>query len=91
MAGVYAAVYPYFAWHDGVLQENAVLAFAVGVCIWLLLRVARSNPRVPWFAAGVALALTVLTKANLALFVPLALFWLGRPAMALRRAGTGVA
>jgi hypothetical protein len=44
VAGVYAAVYPYFAWHDGVLQENAVLAFAVGVCIWLLLRAARSNP-----------------------------------------------
>src|SRR3569833_1830954 len=78
LAAGYAAIYPYFVWHDGVLQENAALAFSVALCVWLLLRAARSNSRGLWFAAGMALALTVLTKANLALFVPFALFWLGR-------------
>src|SRR5579862_6861243 len=29
IAAAYAAVYPYFVWHDTVLQENSTLAFVV--------------------------------------------------------------
>ncbi len=75
IAAIYAAIYPYYVWHDGVLQENATLAFVVALTIWLLLRVIQSESRVLWIGAGIMLALTVLTKANLALYVPLAILW----------------
>jgi len=73
LAASYAAVYPYYVWHDGVLQENATLAFVVALAIWLLLRVSQSDSRILWVVAGAMLAMTVLTKANLSLFVPLAI------------------
>jgi 4-amino-4-deoxy-L-arabinose transferase-like glycosyltransferase len=76
LAAVYAAVYPYYVWHDGVLQENATLAFVVSMSVLLLLRVHRSESRRVWVLTGMALGLTVLTKANLTSFVPLAVFWI---------------
>lgn len=75
LAAAYASVYPYFVWHDGVLQENATLALVVAITVWLLLRVHASDSRALWTAAGMMLALTILTKANLALYVPMAVLW----------------
>lgn len=84
LAAIYAALYPYYVWHDGVLQENATLAFVVALTVWLLLRANQSNSRLLWIGSGIALALTVLTKANLAAYVPLAILWI---AFAARSAG----
>jgi 4-amino-4-deoxy-L-arabinose transferase-like glycosyltransferase len=76
LAACYAAIYPYFVWHDAVIQETGILALAVTASIYLLVRAHNTDSRPLWLAAGVALALTVLTKANLLLFVPAALLWL---------------
>ncbi len=73
VAAAYATIYPYFVWHDPVLQETSTLAFMVAVSVYLLIRAHDSASRWLWLAAGAALALTVLTKANLLLFVPAAL------------------
>jgi 4-amino-4-deoxy-L-arabinose transferase-like glycosyltransferase len=84
---VYAAVYPYFIWHDAVLQETATLTLVVAVAILLLLRAHDTASRWNWLAAGAVLGVAVLTKANLALFVPFALLWIvvSAPAVMPRR------
>jgi 4-amino-4-deoxy-L-arabinose transferase-like glycosyltransferase len=76
LAAACAAVYPYFVWHDAVLQETATLTLVVAASIYLLVRSNHSNSRRLWLSAGTVLGLTVLTKANLLLFVPLALGWM---------------
>lgn len=76
-ACAYAAVYPYYVWHDGVLQESATLAFVVAGAMWLLLDGGRARRAWVLVAAGGAAGLTVLTKANLALFLVFALAWSG--------------
>ncbi len=76
LAAGYAGVYPYFVWHDAVLQENATLALIVAAAILLLIKSNASSSSWLWMGAGAILALAVLTKANLALFVPLALAWM---------------
>ena len=75
LASGYAAVYPYYVWHDTVLQENATLAFVVAGAIYLLLRSSRSGSMWLTVVAGATVGLTVLTKANLALFLVFALAW----------------
>ena len=70
LAAAYAALYPYFVWHDAVLQETGTLAFVVTVTVFLLVR------GKTWIITGAMLALTVLTKANLLLFIPAALLWI---------------
>jgi 4-amino-4-deoxy-L-arabinose transferase-like glycosyltransferase len=75
MASAYAAVYPYYVWHDTVLQENSTLAFVVAGAIYLLLRASRSDSTWLSVAAGAVAGLTVLTKANLTLFLLFVLVW----------------
>ncbi len=75
LAAAYAAIYPYFVWHDAVVQETATLTLIVAVAVFLLLRASGSASRWLWLSAGAALGLAVLTKANLALFIPFALAW----------------
>ena len=36
VAAAYATVYPYFVWHDAVLQETATLTLVVAAAIYLL-------------------------------------------------------
>lgn len=69
VAGAYAAIYPYFVWHDSVLQETALLT-----CVVLAAMYALTGER-PGLGAGVLLASAVLTKATLALFAMLAVGW----------------
>lgn len=69
------ALYPYYVWHDAVVQENATLAFLTAVAIWCLIHADQSRG---WAAAaGAALGSCVLTKANLQLFAVAAPLWLG--------------
>jgi len=75
LAAGYAAVYPYFVWHDAVVQETATLTLVVACAIYLLLRASESASQWLWLGAGAMLGLTVLTKANLELFVPFAVGW----------------
>ena len=75
LASGYAAVYPYYVWHDTVLQENATLAFVVAGAIYLLLQSGQVGSMWLTLAAGAAIGLTVLTKANLALFLVFAMAW----------------
>jgi 4-amino-4-deoxy-L-arabinose transferase-like glycosyltransferase len=75
LASAYAAVYPYYVWHDTVLQETATLAFVVAGTMYLLLRASRSDSAWLALVAGAATGLTLLTKANLALFLLFVLVW----------------
>lgn len=90
-ASAIAAFYPYFVWHDATVQETATLTLAVSLSLNLLLRAHRSPGRLWPLTAGAALALAVLTKANLLLFPPVALIWIalfsqGNPRQRTRRA-----
>lgn len=85
MAAGYCAVYPYYIWHDTVVQENATLAFAVALAMWCLIHAGESKRRAA--VAGVALGLCVLTKANLLLFALLAPGWVW---VASRKTGRAV-
>lgn len=90
LASCYAALYPYFVWHDAVVQENSTLAFMLTGTVFLLLRSNRSTSPWTWLASGAMLAISALTKANLLLFIPLALIWMavfapGNPVLRLRR------
>ena len=76
IAAAYAAVYPYYVWHDAVLQETATLTLVVAIAMYLLIRSHRSASFHLALAAGIVLGLAVLTKANLGLFVPLASGWM---------------
>lgn len=76
LAAAYAAIYPYFVWHDAVIQETATLTLVVACAIWCLLRARVAQSRWLWLGAGAVAGLTVLTKANLGLFIPFALGWI---------------
>ena len=83
IAATCAALYPYFIWHDAVIQETGVLTFVVTAAIFLLIAGSMTGIRL-WLITGATLALAVLTKANLLLFVPCVLLWLVFVAGALR-------
>jgi len=73
LAAAYCAIYPYYIWHDTVVQENVTLAFVAAVSLWCLLHATLSRR---WAAAaGVALGFCVLTKANMLLFALIAPAW----------------
>lgn len=76
VAAAGAAFYPYFIWHDTVLQENAILATVVLVSILLFLQAQRAPSSGKWFAAGAMVAIVILTKANLTLYALATLGWI---------------
>jgi 4-amino-4-deoxy-L-arabinose transferase-like glycosyltransferase len=75
IAAIATALNPYAVLHDTALQDTALLNFLVAGSIALLLRAARANTAASWLAAGLVLALAVLTSARIVLFVPLAIVW----------------
>jgi len=89
IAGILAAIYPYYVVHDTALQETSLYTFLMALAVLLLLRVRRSGSLPTAVGAGLALAAAVLTRANLALFALLAPLWLtlagGSNAVHLRR------
>lgn len=76
VAAVWVAFYPYYVWHDTVLQENAILATVVLISSLLLLRAQREPTMARWFQAGAMVAVVVLTKANLTLYALGVLGWI---------------
>jgi hypothetical protein len=74
----------------GFTGVNTAIELAQRGLSVVLIEARRRDTRPMWFAAGAALALTVLTKANLLSFVPLAVLWIGitlpgAPPIRLRR------
>ena len=81
-AAGFTCIYPYFVWHDAVVQETGVLTLLVTATIWLLLRGDY------WLISGMLLGLAVLTKANISLFAAGVLIWIavsGSESLTLRR------
>jgi 4-amino-4-deoxy-L-arabinose transferase-like glycosyltransferase len=87
-AAAYCAVYPYYIWHDAVVQEDVTLAFLVALGVWCLVN-AEVSAR--WaLSSGIVLGLCVLTKANLLLFALAAPIWMGMEKRSFRRAGVAL-
>lgn len=77
VAGVLAACYALFAFYAALLLKAPLLLFLFQASFYLLVRAARSERRAWWLAAGIALGLAALTRANALLAVPLLLLWIG--------------
>ena len=85
LAGLLAALYPYFVIHDTALQETSTYTCLTAIAVLLLFYAAREHSRTLAALAGGALGLALLTRASLLAFVPLALLWLLCFSGALRR------
>lgn len=75
LAAVATALNPYAVIHDTALQETVLLNLCVAWSLVLLLRARRTGSGGLWFAAGLALALAVLTSARVAVFIPFVIVW----------------
>jgi hypothetical protein len=75
LAAVATALNPYSLVHDTALQETVLLNLCVACSLVLLLSARRTSSGALWFAAGLALALAILTSARVVLFVPLVIVW----------------
>ncbi len=76
LAAFGVAFYPYFVMHDTALQETGLFTFLTALSIYLLLKSRRSQSKLVWMLAGITLALAVLTRATLSVFVPFVFLWL---------------
>ena len=75
LAALLTAVSPYAVIHDGAFQETVVLNALVLLAVLLLIRSVAARNRRLGIAAGVALALAVLTTARIAPLVGLSVLW----------------
>jgi hypothetical protein len=71
LAAVLAAVYPNLWWHDGALMAETMAIFTATLAVLLAYRYRTSPTTGQAIALGVACALATLTRAELALLVPL--------------------
>ena len=76
LAAFLTAIYPYYVEHDTALQETALFTFLTILSVLLLMKTARTLSAAFAFAAGLALAAAILTRATLAPFALFALVWL---------------
>jgi 4-amino-4-deoxy-L-arabinose transferase-like glycosyltransferase len=76
LAAILSAIYPYFVVHDTALQETALFTFLTILSVLFFMKTARTRSGAFAFAAGVALAAAVLTRATLAPFALFAVVWL---------------
>lgn len=71
-----AALNPYAVIHGPSFQETVVFNALISVSIFLLIKAVRQRDLGMSAAAGLALALAMLTTVRMILFVPIALAWL---------------
>jgi tetratricopeptide (TPR) repeat protein len=77
VAGLVCALYPVLIYFDGQLLTETPFILLSMACL-LLIETARERDRlVLWFAGGLALGLALVTRANIALFLPLAVVGAG--------------
>jgi tetratricopeptide (TPR) repeat protein len=72
VAGLSAATYPVLIYFDGELLTETLYIFLSMVGLALLELARRKQVLSAWFGAGLALGLALITRPNLALFLPLA-------------------
>jgi 4-amino-4-deoxy-L-arabinose transferase-like glycosyltransferase len=75
LAAGMTAFSPYAMVHDTALQETVLLNALLALGVALLLQASRSSSGRLFAAAGLALALAVLTSARVGLVLPVALAW----------------
>lgn len=79
VAAAWCAAYPYYAWHHLSLVESGLFATLTALVTLLLLSLReRPEPRLA-AATGIALGVTLLTRATLLPFALMALVWLTLP------------
>ncbi len=69
-AGI-AALYPNLWMNDGVVMSESLTALGMATCLWLTYRLMRSPTVATAAALGAAIGLSVLARAELALYLPL--------------------
>ena len=69
-AGI-AALYPNLWMNDGVVMSESLTALGMATCLWLTYRLIRSPSVITAAALGAAIGLSVLARAELALYLPL--------------------
>ena len=77
VAALLCAIYPYYAWHDLSLQETGLFIFLTLLGTLLIYQLAESGRLRTAAAAGLALALAVLTRETMLPFAVLAVIWAG--------------
>lgn len=75
LASIFAAVYPYYVFHDTSLQENALFTLLTAVAVFFLIKSSKSMSLSNSFFAGVFLSLSVLTRTTLLIILPFAILW----------------
>lgn len=76
IAGFLVAVYGVFIYYDAILIKSFLAAFLFPAAFLALLWAKEKQTRLYWFLPGLLLGLTVLVRANVILFLPVALGWL---------------
>jgi tetratricopeptide (TPR) repeat protein len=88
VAGLGCAFYPALVYFDGELLTESLFIF-LSMAGLLLLELARQHQRLYiWFAAGLALGAALITRPNLAIFLPVAVA--GAVLLARRRLAAGL-
>ena len=75
LAGLAAALYPYYVLHDIQMQETGLLTCLAIATIYLSVRAARTGDRNIWALTGLVLGVAVLTRATMLPFAVLLLAW----------------
>lgn len=75
LAAVATAVNPYAVVHGPSFQDTVVFNLLMSASVLLLIRAAAARRRAACLAAGLLLALAMLTTIRMALFIPVALAW----------------
>ncbi|MEO0078826.1 MAG: tetratricopeptide repeat protein, partial [candidate division WOR-3 bacterium] len=90
VAMLVAALYKPFLFYEVQIEKTALAVFLAGLFVWFMTRSLRETRSLLWpFAAGIALGLAALTRANLLLFGPVLLVALAvRPALPAARASS---
>lgn len=76
LAGVIAAVYPYWVVHDTALQETALFTLLTAAAVERLLAAQGSRSLLPAAVAGLLFGFAVLCRESILPFVPVAALWL---------------
>ncbi|PIU20323.1 MAG: hypothetical protein COT18_02860 [Elusimicrobia bacterium CG08_land_8_20_14_0_20_59_10] len=75
LAGIAAALYRPFIFSTGLLTKETFVVFGTALFAWLALRADERGLRKDFFFCGVAAGWTVLSRSNMLLLAPAALFW----------------
>lgn len=79
LAAALCAAYPYSVWHDLSLQETGLFTFLAALATVLLCKAREEGRGLPAIAAGVVLALAILTRATLLPLAIIGCLWLAMP------------